>query len=105
MFRAFPKVRFKAADNDEWTQVLGREAETLLKLHLQLAKGVRAFDFPGGPAFRLSAYVHALRRLGLKIRTRLEPHEVGHHAVYFLESEIQVEVLAITPAAQPRSAA
>ncbi len=86
--RSYPKV---LAQTDAGPlQVVGREGETLLMLVKAGERGVRAYDFAGGPPFRLGAYVHDLRRMGLSIRTDREPHAGGLHAVYVLESSVAI---------------
>lgn len=68
--------------------VSGRAAQTLDLLMRRGAKGVVAFDFPGGPAFRLAAYVHSLRALGLTIETKRDAHAGGTHGRYVLHSKV-----------------
>jgi hypothetical protein len=87
--RAYPKVLARLADA-QTIRVVGRTAETLLMLIQKGSQGVRAYDFAGGPPFRLGAYVHDLRRMGLAIRTDREPHAGGEHGVYVLESPVSV---------------
>jgi len=87
--RAFPKVLARLAEG-QTIRAVGREAETLLMLVQKGTCGVRAYDFAGGPPFRLGAYVHDLRRMGLAIRTDRERHEGGEHGVYVLESPVTV---------------
>ena len=77
--RAYPKVLARLAEG-QTIRVVGREAETLLMLVQKGSQGVRAYDFAGGPPFRLGAYVHDLRRMGLAIRTDREPHAGGSMA-------------------------
>jgi hypothetical protein len=86
--RAFPKVLGQSESG--LIRAVGREAETLLMLVKAAPLGVRAYDFEGGPPFRLSAYVHDLRRMGLVIRTDKEPHPGGLHAVYVLETAVSI---------------
>lgn len=66
--------------------VVGREAETLIRLVEKGAHGLRAYDFSGGPPFRLGAYIFDLRGMGLVIITEREPHSTGHHARYVLQT-------------------
>jgi hypothetical protein len=86
--RSYPKVL--ARTEAGFIQAVGREGETLLMLVKAGEKGVRAYDFAGGPPFRLGAYVHDLRRMGLSIRTDREPHAGGLHAVYVLETPVTI---------------
>ena len=95
--RSYPKVNARILPGGEWIPVCGREAETVIELDRAGIIGLRAYDFAGGPPFRLSAYVHDLRRLGFPIRTEREPHAGGSHAVYFLECEVSVVVVATAP--------
>lgn len=88
--RGYPIAVFEVGDDSpERLTVVGRPAETLLLLRKKGSAGVTAFDFAGGPAFRLGAYVCDLRRLGLTIRTDREPHEGGIHARYVLECPVR----------------
>ena len=71
-----------------------QEARTLLLLHQKGALGVVAYDFQGGPPFRLPANTWALmRKHGLVIETRRELHEGGWHGRFVLHTP--VEILAI----------
>lgn len=87
--RNYPRVRATFADGGE-ISAIGREAATLLILIEKGAKGVRAFDFAGGPAYRLSAYIYDLRHKGISIRREFERHGTGSHAVYVLESRMAI---------------
>ena len=78
-------------------KVCGREAETALLLIQKGSAGVTAFDFPGGPPCRLSAYVHDLRGMGFPIRTEREAHQGGRHARYHLDCPARV-ILVQRPA-------
>jgi hypothetical protein len=75
----------------------GREAETLIGLAVKGSRGLRVYDFPAGPPYRLSAYIFDLRRFGFPIRTDREAHPGGSHGVYFLECEVDTEVVALGP--------
>jgi len=86
--RSYPKVLAQTGSGS--FRAVGREAETLLKLVELGGRGVRAYDFPGGPPFRLGAYIHDLRRKGLSIRTEREAHACGLHGVYVLETPVQI---------------
>ncbi len=91
--RRYPKVLAKAG-NCDFLRVVGREAETLLGLVEKGEQGLRAYDFAGGPPFRLAAYVYDLRGMGLAIRTEREAHATGQHGVYVLETPVHIiEVL------------
>ena len=93
--RAYPKVRTCLLPDGDWIPVCGREAETLIRLEEKRKsdEGLSAYDFAGGPPFRLGAYVFELRRLGFPIRTERAPHAGGSHAVYFLEAPVAIEVI------------
>ncbi len=69
-------------------RVNGRDGETLIKLVEKGSKGLRVYDFDGGPPFRLGAYIFDLRALGLSIRTEREEHAIGTHAVYYLHTAV-----------------
>jgi hypothetical protein len=89
--RNFPRVLAKMATNPETViRATGREAATLLKLVEKGTTGLRAYDFAGGPPFRLGAYVFDLRGMGLSIRTEREEHATGWHAVYVLETPVTI---------------
>ena len=86
--RAFPKVL--AQTEAGAVRAVGHEADTLLMLVKAGPPGVRAYDFVGGPPFRLSAHVHDLRRMGLLIRTDKEPHAGDFHGVHVLETPVSI---------------
>ena len=88
---------------DRTFTVTGKEAQTLLLLVEKGARGIVAYDFRGGPPFRLGAYVCELRhRFEIAIRTEREPHQGGSHARYILED--QVEILPSADHAEARAA-
>ncbi|WP_156640393.1 winged helix domain-containing protein [Bosea sp. PAMC 26642] len=87
--RSFPKVLARIAGG-ALINTTGREALTLLTLVERGSKGVSGLDFPGGPAYRLGAYVFDLRGMGVGIRTETESHGIGHHGRYFLTTEVQI---------------
>lgn len=86
----YPQV-LACLPDDTKLRVVGREAETLIRLVEKGPRGLRAYDFPGGPPFRLGAYIFDLRCMGLAIRTEREPHATGQHGVYFLETPVFIE--------------
>jgi len=90
--RSYPKVLAKLA-GETIISANGREALTLITLVERGSKGVSGIDFPGGPAYRLGAYVFDLRGMGVGIATELEEHGIGHHARYSLTTP--VEILAV----------
>ncbi len=102
--RAFPKIQARRALDGPWIALCGREAETLMMLTAKGTRGVRAYDFPGGPPFRLSAYVFDLRGFGFPIRTEREDHAGGNHAVYQLECDVEIEVVALRPGGEALAA-
>jgi Winged helix domain len=64
--------------NDSIIEAKGREAETLLALMHAGGRGVTPLDaHRSGPAYRLAAYVHDLKRLGIPIEMEREPHPGG----------------------------
>lgn len=76
--------------------VRGQEAKTLQLLIDKGKAGVVAYDFIGGPPFRLPAYTWALmKRHGLIIETVRESHEGGWHGRFVLHSP--VEIVTDTP--------
>ena len=60
-----PKISARVLPDGAPFLVTGREAETLSALVRHGARGVSGWDFPGGPPYRLAAYVHVLRRIGV----------------------------------------
>ena len=77
----------------------GQEGRTLLLLHEKGALGVVAYDFRGGPPFRLPAYTWSLmRNHGLAIETRREQHDCGWHGRFVLHTAI--EIIAINDPAK-----
>jgi hypothetical protein len=79
----------------------GQEAKTHLLLQEKGALGVVAYDFRGGPPFRLPAYTWSLmRNHGLTIETRREKHECGWHGRFVLHTPIEILVVD-DPAKQP----
>ena len=80
----------------------GQEGRTLLLLHQKGAIGVVAYEFQGGPPFRLPAYTWALmRKHGLVIETRREIHEWGWHGRFVLHT--LMEIVAIDDPARRSS--
>ena len=69
----------------------GQEARTLLLLHRKGKDGVVAYDFTGGPPFRLPAYVWALKRKhGLHIETKHDLHDGGWHGRFVLHTAVEI---------------
>jgi hypothetical protein len=69
----------------------GQEGRTLLLLHQKAMRGVVAYDFAGGPPFRLPAYVWSLKRKhGLTIETKRGLHNTGWHGVFVLHTPIEI---------------
>ncbi|CAH1656743.1 conserved hypothetical protein [Hyphomicrobiales bacterium] len=88
--RNYPRVRARLADGCT-IAVVGREAQTLILLAEKKECGLRAYDFPGGPPFRLAAYVCDLRnQFGVGISTTREKHATGEHAVYTLTAPVEI---------------
>lgn len=87
--RNYPRVLATFADGRQ-VRAIGRAAATLLMLIENGQRGVRAFDFAGGPAYRLSARIHDLRRMGIDILRESERHSTGSHAVYVLTSRMAI---------------
>jgi Helix-turn-helix domain len=88
----FPRVLAKVdGDEGQYIRVNGRDGATLVKLVQKGRRGLRAYDFPGGPPFRLPAYIHDLRKEGLVIRTEREEHAPGmRHGVFYLETPVTI---------------
>lgn len=85
----YPRVTAELLDGSK-IHANGREGETLLRLVEKGPHGLRAYDFPGGPPFRLSAYIFDLRGMGLAIVTDREPHATGHHGVFTLLTPLRI---------------
>lgn len=84
------KVKARRADGTAF-EVTGQEAHTLALLVEKGAAGVTAYDFRGGPPFRLPAYTHSLiRRHHLAIETRREAHEGGWHGRFVLHTPLEI---------------
>ena len=80
----------------------GQEARTLLLLYSKGTTGVVAYDFRGGPPFRLPAYTWSLmRKFGLQIETRREGHDTGWHGRFVLHTP--VEILVVLDPAKPET--
>ena len=80
----------------------GQEGRTLLLLHEKGTLGVVAYDFRGGPPFRLPAYTWSLgRNHGLAIETLRDLHDGGWHGQFVLHSPI--EIIAIVDPSKPQS--
>lgn len=101
MTRAYPKIKARRLPDGPWLLVSGREAETVILAADRKARGVRALDFPGGPAYRLAAYIFDLKAMGFPFRAEREDHAGGTHAVYFLECAVEIEVVALRPPGGP----
>lgn len=67
----------------------GQELRTLLALVAAGDHGITALEVSTW-AYRLAAYCHALRRLGVPISMSREPHEGGWHGRYRLEGKIKL---------------
>ena len=69
----------------------GQEAKTLLLLLQKGAAGVEAYDFRGGPPFRLPAYCHSLiKHKGLHIETQRVKHDGGWHGRFVLHTLVKI---------------
>lgn len=78
--------------------VRGQEAKTLLPLTEKSSAGVVAYDFRGGPPFRLPAYTWSLvRKHGLAIETRRENHDGGWHGRFVLHSPVEIVTINSEP--------
>ncbi|MCV0428174.1 MAG: helix-turn-helix domain-containing protein [Roseibium sp.] len=100
--RSYPIVLLQRLDVDAKPfAVRGRDGETALRLAEYGERGLTAYDFKGGPPFRLPAYVCDLRKAGLQIRTEREKHDCGHHARYVLETPVRVLSVRWKPDSEP----
>lgn len=69
--------------------ISGQELRTLLALVAADSVGITALEVSTW-AYRLAAYCHELRRLGVPISTSREPHEGGWHGRYRLEGKVKL---------------
>lgn len=92
--RLYPKLKYRLTGRPgSACRICGRDAETLIMLAQCGDKGVTAYDFAGGPPYRLSAYVKNLRDTGLNIETKRERHDCGSHARYVLHTPVTIEAV------------
>ena len=102
MSKRFKVTARKLPDGQPFT-CSGQEGKTLLLLHKNGASGVVAYDFRGGPPFRLPAYCWSLiRNRGLVIETHREQHDGGWHGRFVLHTAI--EILAVEDPAKSQVA-
>lgn len=85
------RLKIKARVGERTFSCNGREAETLLRL-IEVGKvGITPLDaHRAGPAFRLAAYCHDLKKMGAPIECELEPHAGGRHGRYRLTGEVVI---------------
>lgn len=84
--------------------VSGQEARTLSLLVQKGKTGLVAYDFQGGPPFRLPAYCHSLIKYkDLVIETRRENHDGGWHGRFVLHTP--VEILELLDPKRPSASA
>ena len=85
------KIHFRILPEGPMLAATGQEATTLLLLHKKGATGVVAYDFTGGPPFRLPAYVWSLKRKhGLTIETKHDLHDGGWHGRFILHTLVEI---------------
>jgi hypothetical protein len=85
------KVNFRILPDGPMQTAKGQEGRTLLLLHEKASLGVVAYDFRGGPPFRLPAYTWSLmRKFGLNIETRRELHDGGWHGRFVLHTPVEI---------------
>ncbi len=85
------KIRARVLPDGHPFVCRGQEAKTLLLLVEKGPVGVVAFDFRGGPPFRLPAYTWALNRsFGLAIDTLRESHDGGWHGRFVLRTPVEI---------------
>lgn len=82
-----PRVSVKWASPRGTFTETGQKAKTLIALVRAGERGVTAVEVASW-AFRLSAYVHRLRGLGLQITTEREAHPGGWHGRYVLVTPV-----------------
>ena len=87
------KITARIGTDGKPFETVGQEAKTLALLVAKGKTGVEAYDFQGGPPFRLPAYCHTLIRKGLVIETVRVNHDGGWHGKFVLHTP--VEILAI----------
>lgn len=88
--RAF-KVTARIAPDGVPFVCRGQEARTLQLLVSKGRSGVVAYDFRGGPPFRLPAYTWSLtRKHGLVIETARVEHDGGWHGKFILHTPIEI---------------
>lgn len=69
--------------------ISGQKLSTLLALIAAGPRGITALEVSSW-AYRLAAYCHELKRLGVPIVTAREPHEGGWHGRYRLEGKVKL---------------
>ncbi len=85
------KVTARILPNGQPFTAKGQEGRTLLLLHEKAKIGVVAYDFQGGPPFRLPAYVWSLKRKhGLDIETKHVLHVGGWHGKFVMHTPIEI---------------
>jgi hypothetical protein len=100
------QLNVKLSDANFGTRVLrfkGRDAWTLTELVRCGEKGCTPIN---NPAPRWSAYVHNLRKAGLRIETITEPHGgpfAGTHARYVLRTPVTIENIAMPIEGKPNA--
>lgn len=64
--------------------------QTLISLYENLKRGITALEISIW-AYRLDGYIYDLHHAyGLEIDTRIEPHDIGQQARYFLLTPIEI---------------
>jgi hypothetical protein len=85
------KVQARVAPDGKPFTATGQEGKTLLLLCQKGKAGVTAFDFHGGPPFRLPAYCWSLiRHQGLAIETVRVQHDGGWHGKFELHTPVEI---------------
>lgn len=86
------KLKIKAKIGERIVEVVGREAETLLRLIAAGAAGISPLDaHKAGPAFRVAAYCFDIRtKHHIPIETKREAHEGGWHVRYYLTVHVEI---------------
>ena len=94
------KITARIGTDGKPFETRGQEAKTLALLVTKGKAGVEAYDFRGGPPFRLPAYCHSLIRKGLVIETVRVPHDGGWHGKFVLHTPVEI-LTVVDPAQSP----
>lgn len=83
-------IVFKLHENNDISKISGRYGQTLFWLVKYKNKGITSKSVCN-TAYRLASYIHHLRhKRFLDIESKLEPHDGGKHARYWLRTDIEI---------------